>query len=96
MADSRTVKKLRSAFIDKIVLRAATDARFRKQLADNPEAAIAAAGLKGHLAKLEKALGRAEPARCGPVTCGYRSCGKNQVTCIRTCQVTEKAIELLP
>jgi hypothetical protein len=84
------------ALTEKIVGRIVSDPAFRKKLAANPERALSEAGFAKEADELSRlsAIGTG-PMRC-KVTCGFRSCGKAQLTCSQSCKLTEKVSPVSP
>jgi|SRR5689334_22065067 hypothetical protein len=94
MAERKDLKLQRRALTERIVERIANDQKFRRQLAMNPDRALATAGFSKELEALDRLTEAAKGggSGCGRLTCGWRSCGKNKITCLNSCQITEKVL----
>lgn len=69
-------------FAEQIIQSIADDPEFRKAILDDPEAALAKAGLLEDFQSLDAAAAAPCDINCTR-TCGYRSCGSN--SCFRSC-----------
>jgi len=78
------------AVAKKILDRVASDPKFRKQLLDDPNHALAAAGFEKELQAIQwPATGAAVDCT---TTCGYRSC---TLTCVTTCSTSCRVASVL-
>ena len=80
---SKSVEQQFRAIGKRILDRIAKDAAFRKQLLENPKAALIVAGFEEEIESLDWPTSGAAVA-C-KTTCGYRSCTR---TCITTCHLS--------
>ena len=77
----KSVEQQFRAIGKRILDRMAEDAAFRKQLLDDPQRALVAAGFEAEIERLDWPTSGAAVDDC-TTTCGYRSCTR---TCITTC-----------
>jgi len=94
MSTTTTIKARHRALTEKIVRRIISDPTFGKKLAANPDRAMSDAGFAKEAEELSKMAATGDgPMRC-KVTCGWRSCGKQQLTCSNSCKLTEKILPI--
>jgi len=81
---SKSVEQQFRAIGKRILDQMAKDAAFRKQLLEDPKAALVVAGFEAEIESLDWPTGGAAVVDC-KTTCGYRSCTR---TCITTCHLS--------
>ena len=84
MQKTKSVEQQFKAISKRILDRIAKDPAFHKQMLDDPEGALVAAGFEAEIESLDWPTSGAVIDDCR-TTCGYRSC---KLTCVTTCHLS--------